>query len=1210
MPAAPLKSVKLTSRQKRAVITVAAAILFYLLFGFLGAPFIVRGILEGMLGSAIDRRVTVGQVRVNPLTLSVALRHLDVRERDGSPFLAFDEGFANLQVSSAYRWALVLKTVRLVNPEVHLIRTAAATFNFSDIGRDRPPRSPEPENPADAGRFGLVVDDLHIMGGRVTLDDRMVSVNHRVEGLNLSVSNFSSRPADKDDTAAFRLSARVNDAGVSLKGRSRPFRGDHETHASVSLEAVRLVHYLPYVYIPPKLIVQSVSLQTETEIDFRMLADGQPELVVSGQSTLGDLRVTDHNGDPFVYHPHLTFDLLPSKVLTGQLRFGTVESDKPEYFLKRLPSGDLYLPFLAETAYEKAEEKSQADASGEFQPLVTIDAINLTQAIVHLTDLSNREPFSATIRCLDLAVDNFGLNSDRIAAYRLALYTDADETISLEGTASLFPMQAVGDVSLTGIQIPRYAPYFQDRLGFRTASGRVTLGGSYRLRQTAESILVSLSGIHLTANTLKLLEKKSNAPMLSLGRLEVADTMVDLARREISLGRLAVDDTRLFCRRGKDGTLNLVEAVVPTPAAAAGDPASPEAESSAAYDAAPFVVKLGKIGFTDLTVDVTDFVPQEPVHLRMDNLAFTAADLSTAPGQTGRMDLSLRWMEQGRLRVGGEVSINPPSLDATVDITAMDVRPFQPYLSERVGLIVTHGRLDTNGRFQFSGGGGAASPSITYRGNAGINRFASIDSKNADDFLKWEALRLDTLKLAMDPLEISVDRIRLDDFFARVIVDPSGSLNLISMFSQTEGPPAGNTEIVSTPKTKKEEPDEKNTPSIRIDRIILSDGDVDFSDQYIKPNYGARFQQLGGQILGLASIDEKRADVLLNGLWGSHAPVKISGRINPLIEPPYADLNLNISDIELSPFSPYSGKYIGYILEKGKLTFNVDYLMQNRKLEGKNSIFINQLTLGDTVDSPDAVNLPIKLAVALLKDREGNIQLDLPVSGSLDDPQFKIGKVILTILKNLIVKIVTSPFAALGALAGGGGEELSYLDFDAGVSEIDPANSLKMDKLAKILFERPALKLDIQGTVAPQVDREALEATLLENRLKAQKLKQMMKAGESAVPLEEITITAEERTMLLRSVIETAGISAPVDGSGKPVAWTTPVMEELLRGRTAVTEDDYRRLANARAFNAKDYLVEHGRVARGRLFIVEPRIDAAGLKTESAPRGRVVFSLK
>ena len=505
-----------------------------------------------------------------------------------------------------------------------------------------------------------------------------------------------------------------------------------------------------------------------------------------------------------------------------------------------------------------------------------------------------------------------------------------------------------------------------------------------------------------------------------------------------------------------------------------------------------------------------------------------------------------------------------------------------------------------------------AAPKITYVGKAGLNRFASIDSKNADDFLKWDALLLDKLEVGINPTRLSIDQVSMADFFARVIVDADGSVNLVSMFSDSEGAEdeADQTGSQEPPKPAGEPKEDGQQPSIRISRVTLSGGDVDFSDRFVKPNFNAKFHDLGGRVSGLESIAEKRADVLLEGMWSNHAPVKITGKINPLIQEPYVDLNLNISDIELSPFSPYSGKYIGYILDKGKLTFNVAYLMENRRLESKNSIFIDQLTLGDSVDSPDAVSLPIKMAVALLKDREGNIELDLPVSGSMDDPEFKVGKVVLTVLKNLIVKIVTSPFAALGALAGGG-EELSYLDFEAGISEISPENAAKMDKLVKILYERPGLKLDIQGTLAPEADNEALRVQLLENRLKTEKLTRMIASGQSALPLEEIVLQEEERPVLLEAVFEAAAIPVPVDDSGNPIELTPETMETLLRTHTEVTADDVRRLANARAFAAKHYLLQTEQVERERVFIVEPAAaENKEEKQDDSGAGQVIFSLK
>jgi hypothetical protein len=209
--------------------------------------------------------------------------------------------------------------------------------------------------------------------------------------------------------------------------------------------------------------------------------------------------------------------------------------------------------------------------------------------------------------------------------------------------------------------------------------------------------------------------------------------------------------------------------------------------------------------------------------------------------------------------------------------------------------------------------------------------------------------------MGVNPARLSIDQVSLADFFARVIVDAVGSINLVSMFANPEGEPASSPDTAKSPAVQADRNGTKSTTSatlpVRIARVTLSGGDVDFSDRLITPNFNAKFHDLGGRISGLESIAEKRADVLLEGMWSNHAPVKITGQVNPLIDDPYVDLNLNISDIELSPFSPYSGKYLGYIIEKGKLTFDVAYFMENRKLEGKNSVYVNQFTLGDTVDS-------------------------------------------------------------------------------------------------------------------------------------------------------------------------------------------------------------------------------------------------------------------
>ena len=1209
-----IKTSDLSPRQKKIAIVLSAIVLIYILFGFLGAPFIVRTILEKQAAEAINRHISVGPVRVNPITLSITLREIDIRETGGSPFVKLDEAYVNLQTASLFKWALVLKSVRVVNPTISLVRTGETTFNFSDIIAGNPPDTTQGDNPAAAGRLALAVYDTRVTGARIVMDDRVVSVTHHIDDLDLTVSDLSSRPSDMDVYTRFNLAARINGAALSLDGKSRPFSPERETNAEISLKSFQLPHYLPYLPLPENLQVRSLQVETETEINFRMGADSRPDLVVAGLLSLENVQLADDNGDPFVNHPNLKFDLLPSSVLTGQIRLAQVETSGPEYFLKRLRSGALYLPFIAVKAYDGVQADAADGATGEFPLVVTIDKLILNHGIVHFTDLANSDPFSTTISGLDVEVDNFGLNSDRTAAYRLAMRTEADESVNLSGTASLSPLKVSGEIDVSDVNVSRYVPYYKDAFDFKTVDGKVSFGGSYRIRQTDGMPLVSLSGIHLEAQSLQVVDEDDDEPLIAIEGLRVADTTAELDRREVTLGSFVLSKAHISCRREKDGTLNLIKALVPP--TGASERINADALSSAATRTQPtesVAVRLKTLKVTDVSVDVEDRVPAEPVKIRLDELTLSASDLSTVPGETGKADFALRWEQAGQVQAGGSITISPLVLDMGLAINQMDVRPFQPYLSEQAGLIVTQGFFNTKGRLDLSQKEGAP-PVISYAGKAGLNRFASIDRKNANDFLKWDALLFDNLEVGVNPTRLSIEQVSLADFFARVIVDPDGSVNLVSMFTPPDTAPAIQNNQPSGPEPAPDATPPKPASNsekipIRIARVTLSGGDVDFSDRFINPNFNARFHDLGGRIAGLESIREKRADVLLEGMWSNHAPVKITGQINPLVENPYLDLNLNISDIELSPFSPYTGKYIGYILEKGKLTFNVAYLLENRRLEATNSIAINQLTLGDSVDSPDAVSLPIKMAVALLKDREGNIELDLPVSGSLDDPEFKIGKVVLTVLKNLIVKIVTSPFAVLGALAGGG-EELSYLDFDAGISEISQENAEKMDKLAKILFERPGLKLDIQGAAAPASDSVALRAMLLENRLKAQKLQGMMDAGKNTLPLDEMVVGEGERPVLLETVFAASGIALPVDDSGKAVELTPEAMEKLLRTHTEVTENDYRKLANQRAFNAKNYLLENGQVDRARIFIVEPRAGAGEQAPADAGKGRVIFSLQ
>jgi hypothetical protein len=339
-----------------------------------------------------------------------------------------------------------------------------------------------------------------------------------------------------------------------------------------------------------------------------------------------------------------------------------------------------------------------------------------------------------------------------------------------------------------------------------------------------------------------------------------------------------------------------------------------------------------------------------------------------------------------------------------------------------------------------------------------------------------------------------------------------------------------------------------------------------------------------------------------------YAPLEIIGKINPLKQDLYVDLKVKFKDMDLSPATPYSGKYAGYTIQKGKLSFDLKYLIDKKKLDSQNVIFLDQFTFGDKVESPQGTQLPVKLAIALLKDRKGEIKLDIPVSGSLDDPKFSVWGIILKIIVNLIAKAATSPFALLGAVFGGG-EELSYLEFDYGIFTIAETNTKKIDTMVKAFSDRPALKLDIEGHVDLEKDREGLKQLFFQRKLKAQKLKEMVKKGTPVVPVDDVKIEKQEYEKYLKMAYKEEKFPKPRNILGIAKDLPVPEMEKLMLTHIEIKESDLRSLASQRAMIVKDTILKTGKIESERIFIIEPK-SLAPEKKEKLKDSRVDFKLK
>ncbi|HSI61361.1 MAG TPA: DUF748 domain-containing protein, partial [Ideonella sp.] len=476
-----------------------------------------------------------------------------------------------------------------------------------------------------------------------------------------------------------------------------------------------------------------------------------------------------------------------------------------------------------------------------------------------------------------------------------------------------------------------------------------------------------------------------------------------------------------------------------------------------------------------------------------------------------------------------------------------------------------------------------------------------------DDLLTWQSLALNGLKLGVQPgakPRIEIADVVLADFFAKLLVTEQGRLNLTDLAPPpaAASAPAGSenpTPVVASAASPAASPASASVTAaasstspidLSVGGVKLQGGRVDFTDRFIRPNYSAALSELNGQLGAFRSGSADMATLALTGRVAGTALLDVSGSLNPTAQPLALDIHARATDLELAPLSPYAGKYAGYAIERGKLSMDVSYKIQpDGQLQAKNQIVLNQLTFGERIESPTATRLPVLLAVSLLKDRHGVIDLNLPIGGSINDPQFSIGGLIVKIIVNLLTKALTAPFALL---SGGDSTDLSLVEFVPGTSRPVPAAQAVIDKVAKALEDRPALKMTVTGASDPQSERDAMQVAQLDSRLLAERRQERLRTGEPAtapVP----PLTAEERGRLLKKVYgDTKLPNKPRNLIGLAKDIPPAEMEALLKASFPVTTDTARELALQRGLAVRDALIAKG-LPNERLFLAAPKLRAS-----------------
>ncbi|MGU9812178.1 DUF748 domain-containing protein [Pseudomonas sp. LF052] len=871
---------------------------------------------------------------------------------------------------------------------------------------------------------------------------------------------------------------------------------------------------------------------------------------------------------------------------TRALHLADVQLDQPKTELLFNKSGQLNLAQLFKLP---PSEPTPADPNAKPFPL-RIDSIKLAGGYVHFQDLRPSEPIEFLYDKLDFELKNLSTLPEDNADMTLVAAGPEGGQIDWKGNFSLVPITSEGTLKVTDGKMKAWWPYVRDAVPLVLEDGVLNFSTDYTFSLAKETEL------NLTNTAASIapfaIKAPDGRPLVRLERLDVSDTTVDLAKQHVVVGKIRGNKLETWAAREADGQLDWQKlfasqpskpAKAPEPATAPATADSPKAEPAA--PSKPWQVLLKDVQLRNYQVHLADRQAKPAVALELGPLNVDVQNFDSLNQSPFTLKVDSGLGKQGKIQATGEVNLNPVSAKLKVNTQDIDLRVAQSYISPFIRLELRSGMLGSNLDVNLK----STEPlALQVTGRAQVDQLHTLDTLKTRDFLKWQRLVLEGVNYQHGD-SLSIDKVNLLQPYARFMINDDRTTNIDDLLIPQ--PADSGAKSAAKPAASKDKP-----LGIHIGQIAINDGSANFADFSLTPNFATAIQQLNGQIGTIDSRQAKPASVDIKGKVDRYAPVTIKGSVNPFDPMAALDIATSFKRVELTTLTPYSGKFAGFRIRKGRLNLDLHYVITKGQLKAENKVVVEQLQLGEKVDSADAVDLPIRLAIALLKDSDGKISIELPVTGDLNNPQFSVMPIVWQTLRNLVVRAATAPFKFIGGLVtGGGSEDLGNVSFAPGSSELNKDAQSALDTLAKALKERPTLRLEIEGTAAASSDGPLLAAERLEREYQYNYYKILQRRGDKVPAQASLLVVPEkEKAPLLEGIYRTRLKQQP------PAEWKDLSSDE----RTAKLRDGLikfwgasdvllRQLGQDRASAIKDYLVDKGQLEDDRVYFIDANLGQA-----------------
>lgn len=1179
------------------VAILSALLAFYALAGFWIVPVVLKNQLPKIIQQEIGREATVEKISINPFTLEMAMTGFELKETDEQTFAAFKDLYIDIAgFDSITHWKPVIEKITLIEPFVRIARDAEGIFNFADLTKAEPEEQTDDTENDEMSAFRL--RNLAVLDGSIVWEDlQLAEPQKEIFGsINLSLSELSS----VDSALAPLQLSFISDSESALDWQGSVSLKPLQSHGSIKLEKVGLSR-VGQLFLQEFGDIKVDDGELNISIDYALNAveDGLSasiEPIRLGVDNLKFSLAAESGQTSDIAANSLKFEADYELIMSGDELTIKTETDN------RLNAEGLILSLTDDTKQRTDIDIKSIDIGANFALIKSGDDLTINTARANqlkADGLSLKIPTEPGQRA-DIAVKSidFGANySLTMSGDDLKASTDSAK-LAID-TVSLQPLRPSADIpELTVRKLSFDAVYAAESseqgMRLNISDSRFDLDHlKVGLKPHTERLEAELSRLTAAADLTVapdmaiLLEKgkidlgnfrfgtaSQDAELINIPSITVSGIKADTAKQRINIASVASKDAKLKAWLNPDGQFNYL--------ALFGDESTEAADPIPAPDRQPWRFALDSFTLDGYRIDFTDKTQKTPVSLSLSGLSVGIEHLTDQTDQKLPVRLHTKVNETGSVDVKGRLAPAPLSADLDINIDAIALKTFQPYLENQVRLDLIDGDFSAQGQVALAIDE-QEELDLKFHGDSQIDRLVTRDQIERRDFVKWRKLDLGRISIDLAANRFALADIRFDWPYLRVLIKKDGTTNFSDIIVAAE-----------TSEPVKSETEAAKPVHYHIGRIEVIRGLSDFADYSLILPFVTRMNNLDGVVSGISSQPGAIAELSLQGKVYNLADVGISG--NYQLDSGDSAIELNFKNMPLPFVTPYMVQFAGYRIERGQMSLDLKYSIEQGQLNAHNNLFIDQFTLGERVDHPDAVSLPMNLAIALLKDSRGQIHIDLPITGSLDDPEFSVGALVRRALGNLIRNIATSPFRAIASMFGAE-QDLSTISFAPGSTTLDKDEQAKLDALAQALLDRLSLRIEIRGAAFEKYDWPALRSEALTDQLKSMRARELRAEGRR-VRAEYITLSEDEEQRLLAQLfIEEFPMLAEYSFFGRPRLKDPDqgdfyeIARKTLEATLVPDQQRLNDLAVRRAGAIQNYLIAEGGIPGNRIFLLATELN-------------------